>query len=265
VCKAALKTFESIGCVVEEAQPDYPLDSVWRAVLRIRGWQQGGGLLAFYNDPVKRAQLKPEAIYEIELGMKQSAYDITAASVVRSEWYQAVRRFFDRYDYFIVPTAQLFPFDVDLHWPQEIAGKRMETYHEWMKAVLLVSMSGCPALAVPAGFGSTGLPGYFRAPAAGISGQRAAPGGDGPHRRGASIDLRLGALCQPEIRPYHRHAYIRRVGPAQGAATEIRVRAGLCRRSRERAARQEKDSMNAVYPLIRGFPSTWQRPKRLPV
>ena len=158
VCKAALKTFESVGCVVEEAQPDYPLDAVWRAVLRIRGWQQGGALLALYNDPAKRALLKPEAIYEIETGMKQSAYDITAASVVRSEWYQAVRRFFERYDYFIVPTAQVFPFDVDLHWPQEIAAKKMETYHEWMKAVLLVSMSGCPALAVPAGFGNAGLP-----------------------------------------------------------------------------------------------------------
>jgi amidase len=158
VCKAALKTFESVGCVVEEAQPNYPLDAVWQAVLRIRGWQQGGALLAFYNDPAKRALLKPEAIYEIEYGMKQSAYDITAASVVRSEWYQAVRRFLERYDYFIVPTAQLFPFDVDLHWPQEIAGKKMETYHEWMKAVLLVSMSGCPSLAVPAGFGNNSLP-----------------------------------------------------------------------------------------------------------
>ena len=41
----------------------------------------------------------------------------------------------------------------EIHWPQEIAGQKMETYHEWMKAVLLVSMSGCPALAVPAGFG----------------------------------------------------------------------------------------------------------------
>jgi amidase len=27
-----------------------------------------------------------------------------------------------------------------------------------MKAVLLISMSGCPALAVPAGFGASGLP-----------------------------------------------------------------------------------------------------------
>jgi amidase len=158
VCKTALKAFETIGCVVEEAQPDYPLDAVWRAVLSIRGWQQGGALLAYYNDPAKRALLKPEAIFEIETGLRQSAYDITAASVVRTEWYHAVRRFFERYDYFIVPTAQVFPFDVDLHWPQEIAGKKMATYHEWMKAVLLVSMSGCPALAAPAGFDNQDRP-----------------------------------------------------------------------------------------------------------
>lgn len=34
----------------------------------------------------------------------------------------------------------------------------METYHEWMKATLLVTMSGCPSLAVPAGFGAHGVP-----------------------------------------------------------------------------------------------------------
>ena len=158
LCKSAMKTFETIGCVVEEAQPDYPLDAVWRAVVQIRGWQQGASLLAFYNDPAKRALLKPEAIYEIETGLRQSAFDITAASVIRSEWYQAVRRFFGKYDYFVVPTAQVFPFNADLHWPGEIVGKKMETYHEWMKAVLLVSMTGCPALAVPAGFSASNLP-----------------------------------------------------------------------------------------------------------
>jgi amidase len=158
VCKAALKTFEAIGCVVEEAQPDYPIDAVWRAFVRLRAWQTGGTLLAFYNDPAKRALMKPEAIYEVESGLKLSAFDISAASTVRSEWYHAVRRFFERYDYFIVPTAQLFPFDIDMHWPQQVAGRKMETYHEWMKGVLPVTMAGCPALAVPAGFGADGLP-----------------------------------------------------------------------------------------------------------
>ncbi len=158
VCGKALKTFESLGCIVEHAQPDYPLDAVWQAALRLRGWQQGNTLLAYYNDPAKRGLLKPEAIYEVEMGRGQSAFDISAASVVRTEWYQAVRQFLERYDYFIIPTAQLFAFDVDLDWPREIAGRKMDTYHEWMKAALLVTMSGCPALAAPAGFSENGLP-----------------------------------------------------------------------------------------------------------
>jgi amidase len=114
VCRNALKTFESMGCIVEEGQPDYSIEAVWRAWLKLPAWQSGGGLLAYYNDPAKRALMKPEAIFEVESGLKLTAFDVTAASVVRTEWYQAVRRFFERYDYFILPTAQLFPFDAEI-------------------------------------------------------------------------------------------------------------------------------------------------------
>ena len=69
-----------------------------------------------------------------------------------------MRRFFQKYDFLIAPTAQTFPFDADLHWPTEIAGRKMETYHEWMKGVLPVTMAGCPALGAPAGFSAQGLP-----------------------------------------------------------------------------------------------------------
>ncbi|HLQ89403.1 MAG TPA: amidase [Xanthobacteraceae bacterium] len=158
ICKRSLDVFEQLGCIVEEALPDYPVDKVWRAWLTLRAWQSGGTLLAYYSDPAKRAMIKPEAIFEIESGLKLSAYDITAASAVRTEWYQAVRRFFQKYDYAVIPTAQLFPFDVDLHWPKEIAGRAMTTYHEWMKGVLPITMAGCPALAAPAGFNDMGLP-----------------------------------------------------------------------------------------------------------
>jgi amidase len=158
LCKRALATFESIGCAVEEAVPDFSIDAVWQAWLRLRAWQSGGALLPYYNDPSKRALMKPEAIFEVESGLELKAFDITAASAVRTEWYQAVRRFFGRYDYFIVPTAQVFAFDAGLHWPTEIAGRKMQTYHEWMKGVLPVTMAGCPALAAPAGFNDRGLP-----------------------------------------------------------------------------------------------------------
>jgi amidase len=149
---------ESLGCLVEDALPAFNFDKLWEATIRLRAWQQGSLLLAHYNDPRKRGLLKPEAIFEIETGLRQSAYDVTAASIVRSEWTQAVRRFFERYDFLILPTAQVFPFDIERHWPQEIAGRTMQTYHEWMKGTLFVSMCGCPALAAPAGFSGQGLP-----------------------------------------------------------------------------------------------------------
>lgn len=77
---------------------------------------------------------------------------------MRSEWTRTVRRFFEVYDFLILPTAQVFPFDIEQRWPTEIAGQKMQTYHEWMKGALLVTMSGCPSLAVPAGFSDGGLP-----------------------------------------------------------------------------------------------------------
>ncbi len=111
VCGHARKTFAGLGMIVEDAAPDYPPDQVWKAWHDLRAWQSGGTLLPFYKDAEKRKLLKPEAVFEIESGLKLTAYDIAAASLVRTEWYQAVRRLFEKYDYLIVPTAQLFPFD----------------------------------------------------------------------------------------------------------------------------------------------------------
>ncbi len=158
VCRSAMSRFESLGCIVEEATPDFDVEKVWQAAIRLRSWQQGASLVEYYNDPAQRALLKPEAIYEIETGRRQSAYDISAASVVRTEWTRAMGQFLTQYDFLLVPTAQVFPFPIDEHWPKEIAGHNMQTYHEWMKAVLLVTLSGCPSLAAPAGFDDRGLP-----------------------------------------------------------------------------------------------------------
>jgi amidase len=158
VCRRALETFEALGCIVEEAHPDYPIEAVWEAAVRLRAWQLGSSLLEYYQDPAKRALLKPEAIYEIETGMKLSAYEISAASGVVTEWFEAVRRFLSGYDHIVAPTAQLFPFDAALDWPRELAGRTMHTYHEWMKGALMITMAGCPSLAAPAGFSRQGLP-----------------------------------------------------------------------------------------------------------
>ena len=147
-----------MGAVVEDAVPDFPVEQAWQAFVKLRHWQQGGNLLALYQDPAKRALLKEAAVWEVEGGLALSAYAVNALSAVRSQWSRAVHNLFQRFDYWVMPTSQLFPFPADWVYPEAIAGQTMRTYHEWMKATCLVTLSGCPAVAVPAGFGPAGLP-----------------------------------------------------------------------------------------------------------
>jgi len=158
LCRRALRPLEELGCVVEEACPNYPIDRVWRNWLKLRAWEVGALLKQPYADPARRPLIKPEAQWEIERGFKLSAYDIADASAVRSEWYQAVRALFEKYDFLILPSAQVFPFDASWRWPMEINGITMDTYHRWMEVSIPITMSGCPALNVPAGFDARGLP-----------------------------------------------------------------------------------------------------------
>ncbi len=158
LCQEALRTFEAMGCHVEEAWPDYPIEAVWQNWRILRAWLTGNALKTLYRDPVKRTMMKAEAQFEVESGERLSGFEVFDASAVRSAWYQAVRAFFERYDYFILPAGQVFPFDAALDWPREIAGRRMDTYHRWMEVMIPVTMSNCPALAVPAGFNPQGLP-----------------------------------------------------------------------------------------------------------
>ena len=158
LCVRAIKVFEQLGCIVEEAWPDFPIGAVWDNWLKLRAMQVGAGLRALYEDPSKRALMKPEVRWEIECGLKLSANDIAEAGAARTAWYKAVRKFFEGYDYFALPSAQVFPFDASIRWPNQINGRPMDTYHRWMEVAVPVTMSGCPALSMPAGFNDSGLP-----------------------------------------------------------------------------------------------------------
>jgi amidase len=158
LCGNALRTFEDLGCTVEEVTPDFDPERIWQAWLPLRQWQVGAAWAHLYADPEKRAQIKPEAQWEIANGQKLTAFEVHRASAARSAWYRTVRRLFESYDYLLLPTAQVFPFDARTHWPKEIAGRAMDSYHRWMEVVIPATMAGCPAMNVPVGFGENGLP-----------------------------------------------------------------------------------------------------------
>ncbi|MEJ8824619.1 amidase [Variovorax humicola] len=157
-CIKALKNFETIGCKVESVQPDFPMEKLWNTWLAMRGFVIAGIAGGLYADPKLRAMMKPEAVWEIENGLKLSGADVYRASVDRSAWYQALNTLFQRFDYLVLPSAQMFPFDAKLDWPKSIDGKPMDTYHRWMEVVVGGTLAGVPVLNVPAGFGPNGLP-----------------------------------------------------------------------------------------------------------
>ena len=121
-----------------------PEATIWKAWLVIRAWLTGTKLRPLYDNPETRKLLKPEAQWEVEEGYKISAYDRSAAAAVRNAWYNVMRELFQRYDYLTMPSASVFPFSVDTHWPAEIAGQKMGTYHQWRQVMIPVTIDTPP-------------------------------------------------------------------------------------------------------------------------
>ncbi|MDO9637079.1 MAG: amidase [Pseudotabrizicola sp.] len=158
LCEAALQMIADQGAEVEAIAPPFPAEKLWQAWTTLRAMLNAGRMKPLYDDPAKRAQLKPETLWEIEQGQHLTAQAVFEASTIRSRYYAHMARLFTRFDAIVLPTAQVWPFPVGWRWPQEINGHPMDTYHRWMEVVIPASLIGLPALSVPVGFGANGLP-----------------------------------------------------------------------------------------------------------
>ena len=156
VCRGALRTLESIGCVVEDTPLGFSPERLWNTWLALRSCVVSGAQQANYADPARRPLMKPELVWEVENGLRTTALDVYRASVERTAWYRHLLTLFGRFDFLVLPTAQVFPFDIGTHWPREVGGRAMDTYHRWMEVVIGPTLAGAPAISVPAGFGTDG-------------------------------------------------------------------------------------------------------------
>lgn len=154
VLEPAVKVFADLGCVVEEACPDLTgADEVFRT---LRAWHWDVVLGPLLDE--RRADFKASLARNIEEGRALTAADVGRAEVLHTALFHRVREFFGRYDALLTPVSQVPPFAADLEYPDEVAGHAMPDYLEWMRSCFLVSATGSPALSVPAGFTSGGLP-----------------------------------------------------------------------------------------------------------
>ena len=148
------RVFESIGCIVDDAEPDLrDADDIFKT-LRAVAFVAGLGRVISEHRPL----VKDTILWEIDRGDHLTAADIGRAEVKRTELYHRVRLFMDRYEFFVLPTTQVPPFDVTSSYATDIDGVKMETYIDWMKSCYFISVTGHPAISVPAGFTRDGLP-----------------------------------------------------------------------------------------------------------
>jgi amidase len=147
-------TFASLGCVVEDGQPDFSdareIFQVWRAWTFAARY---GPLLAEH-----RHQMKDTVIWNVEEGLKLTGPQVADAELKRTRLYDRVRRFMETYEFLVLPTTQVPPFDVGTPYLKEIDGQPLPTYIDWMRSCSDITVTGLPAISVPAGFTPEGLP-----------------------------------------------------------------------------------------------------------
>jgi len=157
LCERSLEGISSHAAIVENCMPTYDMERLWQTWLTFRHWSLGSEK-ELYDNLETRKLLKPEIIWEIEGSFDQAASQITEAGIARADWYKALYMLFEHYDILALPTAQVFPFSAEVHWPKSINGQAMDTYHRWMEVVIGATLAGLPVVNLPVGFDSRGRP-----------------------------------------------------------------------------------------------------------
>ncbi len=146
--------FEAIGCEVEDIDPDFTdADEIFKA------WRAWYVELSLGKDiDTQRDKIKETVIWNAEQGRKLTGPDLGRIEIKRTQLFQRMLEFMENYDFLILPVNQVPPFDVKERYVSKINGVEMETYIDWMKSCYFITTVGFPAISVPCGFTSEGLP-----------------------------------------------------------------------------------------------------------
>lgn len=154
VLDARKSVFEDLSCVVTDDEPDFSdadeVFKVWRA------WAMELKFAELLE--TRRDQIKDTVIWNVERGMELTGPQLGRAERKHTAVYHRVREFMEHYEYLVMPVNQVPPFDINTEYPTQIAGTDMETYIDWMKSCYFITVTGLPAISVPAGFTEDGLP-----------------------------------------------------------------------------------------------------------
>ncbi|HEV2611515.1 MAG TPA: amidase [Noviherbaspirillum sp.] len=146
--------FEQLGCIVEDATPDFRDAHDIFMALRAYGFELQLGSVMDQHPGV----LKDTVVWNIEMGRKLTASQLARAEKLRTALFERMHRFMQDYDFIVMPVNQVPPFDIEQPYVTEIDGVTMESYIDWMRSCYYITVTTHPAISVPCGFTDDGLP-----------------------------------------------------------------------------------------------------------
>ncbi|MSO76046.1 MAG: amidase [Alphaproteobacteria bacterium] len=154
LCQAATLRFGDMGASVDAASPDFTgATDCFQTLRAVLFATMRGPLLA-----TDRHRIAPEIVWNIEKGFKLTADDVIRAEATRGTLYHRVAAFFETHDILACPAASVPPFPVEQRYVDEIAGRKLASYIDWIAITFAITLTGCPAIALPCGFTKAGLP-----------------------------------------------------------------------------------------------------------
>jgi len=150
----ARQVLADLGARVVDAAPSLAgAEDVFRTWRAFRFATRFGPMLSEHA-----GELGPNVTWNTQRGLELTVADLSRITALQAALAERVTAFFGDVDLLACPVSQVAPFDVELDWVHEIDGVPLQTYLDWMASCYLISVTGLPAISVPAGFTPGGLP-----------------------------------------------------------------------------------------------------------
>ena len=156
ICETKLKDLEKINLRVENLKPKINTDILWKSWTTLRAKSIYEDTLAMNISDI--SSMTYQAIWEYNKGKEIKAEDLKIALDQKQECLNQINLIFENFDFLVLPSAQIFPFDKNLQFPKNINDKELDTYHRWLEVFILSSLLELPTITIPAGFNKDGMP-----------------------------------------------------------------------------------------------------------
>jgi amidase len=154
VVESTASVLAAAGASVSASYPSLPeAEDTFRT---LRAWHLHAKLGALVAE--HPGGLKQSLADNIRAGEPLTGADVARGYTQRTTLGQRMIDFFADHDVLVLPVSQVPPFPADQEFPSSINGRPMESYLDWMRSAYFITVTGCPAISVPAGFTPDGLP-----------------------------------------------------------------------------------------------------------